>query len=78
MEDNVAADVVVGVVEVVDAATTTVKLTGGLVIPDMTAVILAVPASTPAARPVESIVAIPVVSLTQVTCEVMSAVEPSE
>ena len=51
MEDNVAADVVVGVVEVVDAAATTVKLTGGLVIPDRAAVILAVPAATPVAKP---------------------------
>ena len=39
---------------------------------------LAVPAATPVARPVESMVAVPVVSLAQVTCEVMSAVEPSE
>ena len=64
IEDNVAEDVVV---EAVDAAATTVKLTGGLVTPDRAAVILAVPAATPVAKPVESIVAVPVVSLAQVT-----------
>ena len=64
--------------EVVNAAATTVKPTAGLVIPDRAAVILVVPVATPVARPVESMVAVPVVSLAQVTFEVMSAFEPSE
>ena len=51
--------------EVVDAAATTVKLTGGLVTPDMAAVILVVPAATPVANPSESIVAVAGVSLPQ-------------
>ena len=63
---------------VVDAGATTAKLTAGLVIPSRVAVILAVPAATPVAKPVEEIVAVPVVSLAQVTCELMSMVEPSE
>ena len=77
MKDNVASDVVVGVVEVVNAAAITVKLTGRLVIPDMDAVMSAVPIVTPVAKPVK-IVAVPVLSLTQITCEVMSAIELSE
>lgn len=55
MEDNVGA------------AATTVKLTGGLVKKDRVAVIFEVPAATPVAKPVESIVAVSVLSLAQVT-----------
>ena len=55
-------------VEVVVAVATTVRTTAGLVTPDMDAVILAFPAATPVAKPVEEIVAIVVVSeLAQVT-----------
>jgi hypothetical protein len=43
----------------------------------MDAVMSAVPIVTPVAKPVK-IVAVPVLSLTQVTCEVMSAIELSE
>ena len=92
IEDNVTGDVVtevvgvvvevvelvVEVVEVGDAAATTAKLTDGLVMPDRVAEILAVPAATPVARPVESMVTIPVVSVAQVTSEVMSILEPFE
>ena len=60
--------VVVAVVgAVVEAVVPTVKLKGELVIPDRAAVILAVPAATPVAKPVELIVAVPVLSLDQVT-----------
>jgi hypothetical protein len=78
IEDNVTPDVVVGVVEVVDAAAITVKGTDGLVIPFKDAVMLAVPAVTPLAKPKSSMVAIGVESLVHVTSELMSAVEPSE
>ena len=54
------------------------NITAGLVIPDTVAVILAVPAATPVAKPAEDIVAILVSELAQVTFPVMSAVEPSE
>jgi hypothetical protein len=54
-------------VEVVFAAVPTVKLKGELVIPDRVAVILEVPAATPVAKPIELIVAVPVLSLDQVT-----------
>ena len=53
--------------EVVFAAATTVKLKGELVFPDRAAVILAVPAAIPVAKPVELVVAVPVLSLDQVT-----------
>jgi len=56
----------------------TVKATGRLLRLPMTAVILAIPGATPAAKPVVEIVAVPVLSLVQITCEVMSAVVPSE
>ncbi len=46
--------------------------------PANAAVILAIPASTPAANPVLSMVAAAVLSVFQVTREVMSAVVPSE
>jgi len=49
------------------AAATIVKLRGELVIPDRAAVILAVPAATPVDKPVESVVAVPVLWLVQVT-----------
>jgi len=55
IEDNVAADVEDGVVEV---GATIVKLMGGLVIPERDAEIFAVPTATPVARPVGSIVAV--------------------
>ena len=53
--------------EVVFAAATTVKLKGELVFPDRVAVMLAIPVATPVAKPLESIVAVPGVSLAQVT-----------
>ena len=46
------ADVIIDVVGVVTSVEATVKLIGGLVTPDMVAVILAVPAAMPVARPV--------------------------
>ena len=51
---------------------------GRLVIPDMDAVIFAVPTATAVAKPVEEIVAAAGVSLAQVTWELISAVEPSQ
>jgi hypothetical protein len=54
-------------VEVFFAAVPTVKLKGELVIPAMVAVILEVPAATPVTKPIELIVAVPVLSLDQVT-----------
>jgi hypothetical protein len=71
IEDNVGVLVVV-------AATIIVKGTDGLVIPFRDAVMLAVPAVTPLAKPKSSIVAIAVESLVHVTSELMSAVVPSE
>jgi hypothetical protein len=56
----------------------TVRVTAGLVIPDRDAVMLAVPAAMPVAKPVEEIVAIPVSELDQVTLLLMFAVELSE
>ena len=44
----------------------------------MDAVMLAFPAAMPVAKPAAEIVAVAVVSLAQVTWEVMSALEPSE
>ena len=73
--DTVGADVVVGVI---DVAESTGKLTAGLLTPNRTALILAVPTTTPVALPVESIVTVPVVSMTQATRAVISPVEPSE
>jgi hypothetical protein len=55
------------VVEVVVVSVTTVKLAATLVIPDKVAVILAAPTATPVAKPLEEMVATPVVSLAQVT-----------
>ena len=49
-----------------------------LVIPDSAAVISVLPSPIPVATPFEEMVAIPVFELTQVTLEVISAVEPSE
>jgi hypothetical protein len=49
-----------------------------LVIPDSAAVISVLPSPIPVANPFEDMVAIPVFELTQVTLEVISAVEPSE
>jgi hypothetical protein len=46
---------------------TTVKGTGGLVIPFKDAVMLAVPLAIPVAKPVEETVAVALVSLAQVT-----------
>ena len=60
----------------VDAVTANSE--GVLFIPDSIAVILAVPVATPVAKPVESILATLVLLLAQVTCDVISAVEPSE
>ena len=65
IEDNVSVQC--QVVEVVDAAATTVKTYRWASYSGQAAVILAVPAATPVAKPVESIVAVPVVSLAQVT-----------
>ena len=68
VEVVVVVDVVAEVVvEVVVVAVTTVKLAATLVIPDKVAVILAAPAATPVAKPLEEMVATPVVSLAQVT-----------
>jgi hypothetical protein len=49
-----------------------------LVIPDMVAVILVFPGATLVAKPDGAMVAAVILSLAQVTFEVMSAVEPSE
>ena len=57
IEDNVGAD----------TETITAKPTAKLVTPDRAAVILAVPGATPVARPAESIVAVPVLSLAHST-----------
>lgn len=73
--DVVLVDVVV---ELVVVAATTVKIAGTLLTPDKVAVILAVPAATPVANPLEEMVAIPVASLDQVTSEVISLLEPSK
>lgn len=62
MEDNVA----------------TGNFAAGLVNPDMAAVISVLPSLMPAANPFEDMVATPESELTQVTLEVISAVEPSE
>ena len=56
----------------------TVRFTAVLVTPDRVAVILVVPSATAVAKPVEEIVAVPVVSLLHITLELMFAVEPSE
>jgi hypothetical protein len=62
MEDNIA----------------TVNFAAGLVFPDRVAVISVLPSSIPVANPLEDIVATLEAELTQVTLEVISAVEPSE
>ena len=62
----------------IEAIFSTVKRTLALVMPSSAAVILAVPATIPVAKPVEEIVAVAVVSLAQVTSELIFAVEPSE
>ena len=51
----------------IEVTSSTVKSTLGLVTPDRVAVIWAVPAATPVAKPVDEIVAVAVVSLDQVT-----------
>ena len=66
MEDNVTVVVVVVVVVVVIGATT-VRLTDGLVTPERVAVISALPAVMPVAKPAADIVDIPGESLSQVT-----------
>jgi hypothetical protein len=66
MEDNVTVVVVVVVVVVVIGATT-VRLTDGLVTPERVAVISALPAVMPVAKPAADIVDIPGESLAQVT-----------
>ena len=72
--------VVIGVVvvEVVEVAVSIVRFTGILVIPDMAAIILVVPSAIPVTNPVEEMAAILVLELVQVTCELMSIVEPFE
>jgi len=50
-----------------DVAEETVKITAGLVMPDRLAVTFVVPTATPAAKPAEDMVAIPVLELAQVT-----------
>lgn len=60
------------------AAATTVRVTAGLVTPDLAAVISVLPAATPVARPSVSTVAIDVLELVHVTTDEMSLVEPSE
>ena len=67
-----------GVTTVTTVGAITVKVTGVLFIEDRLAVMLAVPAATPMAKPAELIVATALLSLAQVTREVMSAVELSE
>ena len=62
MEDNIA----------------TVNFAAGLVFPDRVAVISVLPSPIPVANPLEDIVATLEAELTQVTLEVISAVEPSE
>ena len=57
-----------GVIAIADIiGATTVKLTGGLIMPDTEAVILTVPVATPVTVPVEDIVATAVLELAQVT-----------
>jgi hypothetical protein len=56
----------------------TIKDTAGLVIPESEAVIVVVPAAKPVAIPVENMVAVARVELTQLACVVRSAVEPFE
>ena len=60
----------------VDDPAVTVKLYMGDVTPPMLAVILLVPAVTPAAKPPEPIVAIFVEAESQVTCDVMFCMSP--
>jgi hypothetical protein len=67
MEDNVNADVVVGVVKGVEIGTTTGNLTAGLVTPDRVAVILVFPAATAVTEPDEDMVAIFGSELAQIT-----------
>lgn len=77
---TVIVDVVVGVVkfvELVEVEVPTVKLTGELFTPYTAASIMVVPADIPVARPAEDILAILGLELVQVTCELMSVVEPS-
>ena len=76
---DVGVDVGVGVGVGVDVAAITVKLTAGLITPDRVAEILVVPAAIPVAKPSLGVmVAMAVLELAQLTCEVISAVDPSE
>jgi len=56
----------------VGVGATTVKVTELLVIPDRDAVIMVLPAVAPAAKPLEEMLAMPVLELFQVTWEVRS------
>ena len=56
---------------------TTDKVTGGLDIPNMVAVIFVLPSATPVTKPTEEMVAIVVSELVQVTSDLISAIEPS-
>jgi hypothetical protein len=56
----------------------TIRVTGALVIPSRVAVILAVPPAKQVAKPVDEILTALISSLDQITCELISAVEPSE
>jgi hypothetical protein len=69
---------VIAIEDSVGVGAATFRVTAGLVTPDREAVISAVPAATPVAKPASETVAILVSELAQVTREVMSAVEPSE
>jgi hypothetical protein len=70
--------VVIIVAGVVDVGDPTVKIKGGLVIPNMVAVMLVVPSATAEAKPLANIVATVVLELAQVTWEVMAEYAVSE
>ena len=73
---GIVVDVVeAGVVEVRDP---TVKISGGLVIPNNVAVILVIPAPTPVPKPPEDIVATDIFELFHVTWGVIAAYAVSE
>ena len=73
-----ATSVVIIVAGVVDVVDPTVKIKGGLVIPNRVAVMLVVPSATVEAKPLANIVATVVLELAQVTWEVMAEYAVSE
>jgi hypothetical protein len=70
--------VVIIVAGVVDVGDPTVKIKGGLVIPNRVAVMLVVPSATAEAKPLANIIATVVLELAQVTWEVMAEYAVSE